>query len=258
MDSVFDRWHPVTSDFGLIQAPIPTVLDAFQTWHAGLGIKYRRTEIGTSLADAFASLLPLANSKMRRLYVPTRFGWTACFQNGIQGSDPFPAMSTLAIQLGVLALRVCSTPPGTLHPATVLEVYAPPSLGGQPPLGYRRSIAALKDGVKWVFNESGEPFAFEDTRRYNRRLKRERFDRAMLERYLAHLGVTTLGDSMFALDVHSPAVALQQVTLVWHTPEFTLEEVIAGKPWPSVDSTGASVTQPSPALAQSTRRAPDR
>lgn len=157
--SLLDTWHPVTSDFGLIQAPIGRLIEEFEAWHASFGTRYRRTENRTSLADAFRSLLPLAESKQRRLFVETRSDWVACFQNGIQGSDPFPAMSYLAGQLGVLAMRTCSTPDDALYPATIWEVYAPPELGGDA-LHYRRSIAASNDGGSWMFSETGERYPF--------------------------------------------------------------------------------------------------
>src|SRR5215470_1843154 len=76
-----------------------------------------------SLADAFESLLPLSNSKMRRLFVATRSDWVACFQNGIQGSVPFRAVSYLAQHRGVLAKRVCCTPKDATYSAEKWEVY---------------------------------------------------------------------------------------------------------------------------------------
>lgn len=231
MSKVLAEWHPVTHDFGLIQAPVENVLSAFRNWHASIGIEYERTEFGSSLSDAFAAILPLANSKMRRLFIQTRSDWVACFQNGIQGSDPFPAMSHLAQDLGVLSMRVCSTPENSQFPATIWEVYAPHSLGGVPPLGYRRSLAAAKDGGKWVFEEAGERFPFELSDRYQAPLKRDRFTSEMLRDYLKEFGVRLFADDFMLVDQMTPAVRLQQITNVWHSPEFTLKEVVAGKPW---------------------------
>src|SRR5262249_61480402 len=117
--------------------------------------------IASSLADALASLLPLTASMMRRLFVATRSDWVACFQNGIQGSDPFPAMSYLAKRMGALAMRVCCTPDRAKYPATIWEVYAPESLGGCRPRGYRRSPPAAHDGGRWGFYEAGEAYPCE-------------------------------------------------------------------------------------------------
>lgn len=231
MSSLLTKWSPVTSDFGLIRAPLERVLAELQSWHTSIGIVYSRTNITSSLDDAFESLLPLAESKMRRLFVATHSDWVACFQNGIQGSDPFPAMSYLAKRVEALTMRVCCTTDTAKHPSVIWEVYAPESLGGKPPLGYRRSIAASNDGGRWVFEESGERFPFEQVARYAERLKRDRFTSEMLRDYLKEFGVRLFADEFLRVDSAAPAVRLQRTTKIWHTPEFTLEQVVAGAPW---------------------------
>ena len=212
MSSLLEKWHPVTSDFGLIQAPLERLLPEFEDWHRSFGARYSRTEIDTSLADAFDSLLPLAARMTRRLFVATSSNWVSCFQNGTQGSDPFPAMSYLAVRMGVLAMRVCCTPERAEYPATIWEVYAPESLGGCPRLGYRRSIAAANDGGRWVFSESGERYPFEQVERYAARRKRDRFTGEMLRDYLRHFGVDVFTDDFLRVDTATPAIRLQQIT----------------------------------------------
>ena len=113
-----------------------------------------------------------------------------------------------------------------MYPATVWEVYAPQSLGGGP-LNYRRSIAALDDGGHWVFEESGERYTFERVERYAARRKRDRFTKNVLCEYLRHFGVELFADDFLRVHEATPAVRLQQLTKVWHSPEFTLEQVIA-------------------------------
>src|SRR3989338_3465379 len=153
---VIQKWHPVTHDFGLINAPLRRVVEDLQRWHVGIGIKYQCTELTSSLEETLRRLLPLSNSKERRLFFQTDSDWVACYQNGIQGSDTFPAMSMLVRRLGVMAMRVCSTE--SPWPAQIWEVYAPEALGGKPPVGHRRAISVLNDGGRWVFEQSGEPF----------------------------------------------------------------------------------------------------
>ena len=128
-------------------------------------------------------------------------------------------------------MRVCSTPDTAKYPAVIWEVYAPESLGGKPPLSYRRSIAAINDGGRWIFDESGERFPFEQVGRYEERRKRDRFTREMLRDYLREFGIELLSDEFLRVDAASPAVRLQQCTKGWHAPEFTLEQVVAGVPW---------------------------
>lgn len=231
MASLLEKWHPVTSDFGLIRAPLQRVVSDYESWRGSDGTKHLRTEIASSLSDALESLLPLAMSKMRRLFIPTRSDWVVFFQNGIAGSDPFLPMSNLALRMGVLAMRVCCTPKSERYPATIWEVYAPESQGGCPPLGDRRSIVAMNDGGRWIFSESGEPYPFEHIERYSAWRKRDRFTREMLRDYLRHFGIELFADEFLHVDAGSPAVRLQQVTNVWHAPEYTLEQVVAGVPW---------------------------
>jgi hypothetical protein len=230
MPSLIRKWNPVTHDFGLIQAPLEPLLSELEGWHRSFGTMYLRTEITSSLDDALSSMLPLAESKTRRLFVATKSDWIACFQNGIRGSDPFPAMSYLARQMDVLAMRICCTPERSAYPATIWEVYAPEVLGGDP-LGYRRSIAAVRDGGRWIFEESGVRYPFEQVERYSGRRRRDRFTSEMLRDYLRHFGVELFTDEFLCVSAETPAVRLQQVTNVQDTREFTLAQVVAGVPW---------------------------
>ena len=231
MQSLLTKWNPVAYDFGLIRAPLDRVLVELQNWHTSIGIEYSHMEISSSLDAAFESLVPLAHSKMRRLFVATRSDWVACFQNGIQGSDPTPAMSFLARKMETMAMRVCCTAGTAKYPAVIWELFASESFGGKSPLGCRRSIAAANDGGHWKFEESGERFPFEQVERYAESRKRDRFTREMLCEYLREFGVELFADEFFCVNSASPAVRLQRITKLWSTPEFTLEEVVAGLPW---------------------------
>lgn len=225
---LIERWHPVTSDMGLLDAPVERVVSEFIEWHASIGMTYKRGNVTTSLEDAFQALPPLSMEKRRRLFVATNGGWTACFQSGVAGSDPFPAMSFLAARIGVLGMRVCSTAPGAMWPANVWEVYAPVELGGEPPLGYRRSIGAMNDGGRWTFEESGERYPFEKPAFYMLPRKRDRFTRELLAEYLAHFGLEPFSDSFYQVVPAHPAVLLEN-TARWprRVPEFTLDEARA-------------------------------
>jgi hypothetical protein len=112
--------HPVTHDFGLIKAPLENVVAELLAWHRSIGTHYERKEIATSLAAAFDALPPLSVGKQRKLFLQTSSDWTAYYQNGIQGSDPFPVTSELARNMGVLGMRVCST--DAPYPANIWEV----------------------------------------------------------------------------------------------------------------------------------------
>jgi hypothetical protein len=233
VNSVFNKWRPVTHDYGLIKAPLKDVVEALREWHSlpdCQETKYEASKITNSLDAAFTSLLPLAHSKMRRLFVTTKSEWVACFQNGTDGSDPQPAMCFMAKKFGWLAMRVCSTPPDAMWPAAIWEVYAPTSMGGGK-YGSRRSVYASNDGGRWVFGANGEPFPFENTAAYQNKRIRDRFNREMLDSYLKEFGIRAFDDDFFEVSPLKPAIRLQRTTNIWHTPEFSLEEVISGKPW---------------------------
>lgn len=229
---VIDEWSPVTQDLGVVRAPVERVVEQLLEWHASVGTRYRTERCTSTLGACFDALLPLTHAKTRRLFVATRGGWTACFQNGIDGSDPFPAMSYLARALGVESMRICRTPPGAPWPATIWEVYAPEDQGGIAPLGYRRALAASNDGGRWSFTDVGPPFPFEDPSRYGATRVRDRFTSATLEEYLAiGFALRPFEDADYLVSPARPGIVLHQTTNVHHLAEYTLAEVRAGRPW---------------------------
>lgn len=224
--ALLDHWHPVTSDMGLVNATHSRITES----HAFSDVFEVQGEIASGLEDALSLLPPLSMEKKRGLLVPTKAGWTAYFASGIQGSDPFPFVSLLARELGVLAMRVCST--SNRYAANIWEVYAPRELGGSPPLGHRRSIAAANDGGRWIFEQSGQPFSFEDLSAYSASRTRDRFTREQLQRYLASFGLNPFDESFYSVAASSPAVLVTRIA-DWECapPSFTLAEVRNGVPW---------------------------
>jgi hypothetical protein len=234
---LIERWHPVTRDMGLINAPVSRVVSEMVAWHSSLGTAYTRREIASSFADALEMLPPLSMEKRRLLLVPTNSEWTALFQSGIAGSDPTPPMSVLSKRLDTLAMRVCCSPPGAKWHSVIWEVYAPAELGGSAPLGYRRTLAAANDGGRWVFEESGPRYPFEKPGQYQLPRKRDRFTRELLVEYLRQFGLAPLADAFYDVSATRPAVLLESQRR-WHhlPPEFTLEEAAAGLPWKRADA----------------------
>ena len=96
-------------------------------------------------------------------------------------------------------MRVCVTPANATYRGVIWEVYDTPTQGGNE-WGYRRSIAAANDGGSWVFQTSGEPFSFEQTKRYAARLKRDRFTKDMLVAYLAEFDIPHIADEEFLME----------------------------------------------------------
>lgn len=226
--STFEKWYPVTNDFGLIEAPLGLVSDAYQEWWVALGKDFEVQQCCGNLDQQLSQLAPLSAAVNRMLLLPTSSRWTAFFRNGIQGSDPSSAMPVLAKQLDVRAMRVCSTGSKPKYPGVIWEVYDPQATCGNVNC-CRRSIAAVNDGGRWVFEQYGDPYTFEKTERYLAGMKRDRFNHELLLEYVSHFGISTLGDELFE-------TANREGTLISrpyfdHIPKYTLEETCAGLPW---------------------------
>lgn len=162
----------------------------FAEWHlAGLSIHAPGWHLvnprWTSIEDALHALKPMPI--LSREACIDLGGWTLLLNNTPLGTDPGILPIRAANELACRAIRatlVDDDEPG--YPARVLEVYGPQ---GEPPLAHERSIGAVNDGGRWVFETSGTPFAFEDQEAYRRRLKKSRFTGEMLLTYLRALGV---------------------------------------------------------------------
>lgn len=195
--STFERWWPVTYDFGLIRAPVGTVLDMRHRAYLDHGLEdCRREDMAGSLEACLRRLEPLCFVTRKEMYLATDFGWTAFFRNGTRGSDPSHPMMQSARTLGVTAMRICITPAGATWPAVIWEVSETAENGA---CGYRRSIAAVNDGGRWIFEMSGGAFPFEDQGRYAARRKRDRVPPDLLRDYLRQLGIPPITDGRFPI-----------------------------------------------------------
>lgn len=228
-EQVLDVWRPVTCDYGLVEAPLGIIGPARAAMYREHGMEVERHRLEGPLDKVFASLAPLSPAPTRELYVATDFGWTVFFRNGISGSDPAKTMHELSRRLSVRAMRVCPGKSPRRYPAVIWEVFAPPELGGNE-RGRRRSVAAANDGGRWVFEQSGEPFDFEDLRSYDQPKKRDRFTPDQLAKYLNALGIPALEDARLVTDGPDQPLLISRPVHA-HLPSFTLEEVVAGKPW---------------------------
>ena len=169
---------------------------------------------GSKFAQALDSLLPF-QAPWTRMLTAQVGPWTALVNNFINGGDstaPGPAIATALGVRCVVATHVPRYGPG--HAQTQLEVMGP---GGEPPLMYIRSVSATATDGRWEWHESGAPLPFEETERYGARIKRNRFDRAMLLTYLTALGIqvneAAYGDA-----------TLHQVQVSWSSREVSLDK----------------------------------
>jgi hypothetical protein len=205
------RLAPITSTMGFLEAPLDVAVRAFVAWqrsvHEPLGISITSRPVTGKLEEVLLLLLPLTSVVRRRsLFIPTSSSWLAFFDNGHQGTDAFSVMSYLAQGLRCRGMRVTAIP-DTIegefggargqYGGLALEVYGPERTHF---LNYVRSISLINDGGTWDFSQGGTPFPFEDVSRYSARRKKERFTFAMLERYLAKLGLSPFDEKFYVPD----------------------------------------------------------
>jgi hypothetical protein len=222
---VLEHWWPVTYDFGMIRSDVDTAAAMMTKLYEASGQTISTDWLSGSLGECFSLLEPLSPAPTKELFLSAGAGWTVFYSNGARGSDPFLPMYQLSRALGVTALRACATRAGARYPAVILDVYDTPQAGGNE-YGYRRSLAAANDGGRWVFDQSGEPFDFEDTARYAAPRKADRFTRDMLSSYLDGLGAPRLSDEVFQPNGHCEGVLLKRPDHD-HLPKYSLDEAKA-------------------------------
>ena len=164
MGNFVDAWYPATSDFGLIEAPLASVVATFVRWQAGIG-KAPVESRQPSLESTFAALAPLSAELRRAAFVPTKSGWTAYFASGLLGSDPFPVMSYLAPTNFSVAPCGCAQPTprrGGRRRRFGRYTRQSPSAAHHR-WGYLRSVSCANDGGRWTFETVGSPFPLSDS-----------------------------------------------------------------------------------------------
>jgi hypothetical protein len=232
-----DRWAPVTSTMGFLELGAEQAAQAFATWLRGLptssGFTVEVLPVLGTLEQVLSSLLPLSGGEMlRHLFIPTRSAWTAYVENQWTGTDAASPMRVMARRLSIQCLRVVAVP-HTLrgdrgrYGSVMLSVYGPERPGKIS--NTVRALAAANDGGRWVFEQSGEPFPFEQVEKYQERRVRDRFTFVMLKDYLHHLGLAPF-DEDFYLPPGTSAWLIQKTgpsTTVGQ--EYTLEEARAAR-----------------------------
>ncbi len=136
------------------------------------------------------------------------------------------AMGYMAKRLGCRGMRVVAVPHTYRkgqgrYGAVMLAVYGPHQTAW---LNYIRSMGALNDGGRWVFDQFGEPFPFEKVEQYQSRRVRDRFTFDMLKEYLGHLGLSPFEEN-FYLPEGAPAWVVEKTgPLVHPRQEYTLAQ----------------------------------
>src|SRR5437773_2134292 len=188
------RFVPLTFSTGFLESPLETVIDAYLTWTKRNFGALEIRPVDGGLASALPHLEPLTTPPRRNLLLATESKWTAYFDNGTRGPDPFSPVSYLAQRLqcrGIVARCVPDLWIGEVgttgtYGAVQFELFA-----SQPRefLNYERAVGAVNDGGRWCFDVQGAVQPFEEVDRYSARKIRDRFTPDMLERYCSAVGI---------------------------------------------------------------------
>ena len=230
-----DRWAPITSDMGFLEARAEYAAQAFATWQRGLmeprGITVTVQQVSGTLEQALSSLLPLTDAERQRyLFIPTRSAWTAFFDNGWAGTDAMNIMSYMARRLGCRGLRVAAVPHTLKKDKGRYGIIALAMYGPQPKAWLNnsvRAVTAANDGGRWVFDQFGEPWPFEKLEQYQARRTRDRFTFDMLKDYLRHLGLSPFEEDFYLPEGTRAWLVQKTGRFSPNQREYTLEQARA-------------------------------
>lgn len=232
-----DELAPLTSHLCFIEADFESVVDEYLRWMSPILRRshLRRKVLNENFRDTLLRLLPITVPvDVRNLFIPTKSKWTAFFDNGLQGTDRSP-VSVLAKRLccrGIYSTAVPHTFPSRItretrgrFGATIMEIFGQ---DGE----YVRAINCANDGGKWVFEESGEPYEFEDLELYKARRIRDRFTPEILERYLKNFGIDVFNEDFYLESGSNRSImVVREDEDGFSYTEYTLSEVREGVPW---------------------------
>lgn len=199
-------WEPYSSRIQFIEGGFDVVTKAFSRWMGTLSTpgllfrlglprqkaasKYTMSRHGGSLSTLLSLLDPYW-WPTKRLLVETQFGWTAVFSNG---HDTYEA----SVLSGRMRVR-----------GVVTEFSADVVINGEVQ-NYGNTLFELVDNGEsvrtvqvsrqssgWDAVQLGTPVPFEEVHRYQTRVKRERFDLGMLNRYCSAIGINRSDDNKY-------------------------------------------------------------
>ena len=194
---------PLTFEWGFIEAPLDAVSTAYRRWQRKILHRVRVTQFDLPLAHALKQLDPLDRGAQRVLFISTRSGWTACFDNGVRGGNPATFVGELAQQLKCRGVAVGCIPntlsrgdaarPGTWG-ALKFMLFAAEKRDF---LNVERGVSIINDVGGWEFNSIGAVQVFEHVERYAARRIAERLTSEMIEDYCRALGLDLFEENFY-------------------------------------------------------------
>ncbi len=204
-----NRLDPITTTLDFLEC---SVEDAVETYFSLPGrtpgderyLAYESQELTGSLESLLRGIEPLTpTGGQRLLFIQTAASWTAVFSNSER--DPH-ILAPLAFMSGQKGVEISAAP---------YVPYGPEPLARDPEFGslslyvhdfketpkyFRRAIQVLRYSKSWEFSNSGDPYEFEDTAKYDQRFKRDRFTFEMLVSYARHFGLRPFDEDFYLTD----------------------------------------------------------
>jgi len=183
-------WEPYTGRIQFLEAPFQHVAKEFSRWMRQIQPRSTIQQHSGSLAPLLALLDPYW-FPTKRLLVELGEGWTAVFSNG---HDTYEA-SVLSERMRVrgvvsdFAADVVQNGEVRNYGNVMFELIN----DGKSV----RTVQVSRQESGWVAYLLGSALPFEDMERYRARIKRERFDLEMLNRYCAALGIARSDDRLY-------------------------------------------------------------
>jgi hypothetical protein len=180
---------PIGWNVGFVERPYPELVEAtMASWVPEAGPFDVVDLVGMPLRERLSRLAPLQMPESRALILPAGERWSAYLTNSLLGGDPTSWVMTLSRELDCRGVRATCVPVGQYpSPTTVFRLEGP---DGEGPLRHVRTvIAGIDDSGRWIFELQGDEQPFEETEAYAARLRRDRFTRPMLIRYLSAVGI---------------------------------------------------------------------
>jgi hypothetical protein len=183
-------WEPYTSRIQFIEAPFERVAKEFSRW-------MREIQPDSNIephSGPLALLLGLLDPfwwPVKRLLVETSSQWTAVFSNG---HDTYEA-NVLSEMMGVRGL-VTDFSVDVVHRGEVRN-YGNAAFELISKGQAMRTVQVSRQESGWVVFLLGSPLPFEEMATYRARIKRERFDLDMLNRYCEALGIARSNEQFY-------------------------------------------------------------
>lgn len=221
-----NRFFPVTSEMGFVEGAALETAEAWRDWLESWGnerdgVRYKLSPASReSLGECLELLLPLTYPRsLRALFIGTASPWAAYFDNSRRGTDASSPCGHLSRALACKAIRIQASPfdLDRTQGVAALEVFDGQDAGAAP----RRLISLAGNGYSWFFDQEGQPFAFEDRKRYEAPAYPDRFGPDLLRDYAIALGVVSAEGSFNDEVFYKPAEAylFETIPPAWEKTE---------------------------------------